>query len=377
MLTRDHDVAPISRTELLWIAEKTDRVQGGIPQYVRDRVTEIAKAGDGGLEVYAVGRAAAPVGRISLEVLRQGERERDVFLRDQEIGRRTSALTKSVAATPVGTAGFDLYAALRVAEDGSRAGRREVVLATSVMSASVVPLDLPRLTATDPEKAVEEVMKTAIAKIDLSGVDLQPVLLNATGPGQKPMSVADDAWREEFITHLGKALGAHVNQPIIDSTIAPPWPGSSAVVEFATVKARLTPPDRIDAGHFRPDEATLLDRAAVQRSIKLIVAQYNQAPVGSLVHVTGFCARFGTREGARELARRRAEVIADLLVEAGLPQQLIRATASAGTVPRTWSNPSRIRRSGSSSSRSSYRAEGAREHESRPIGTGHPHEPLP
>ncbi|GAA0402256.1 hypothetical protein Acor_60250 [Acrocarpospora corrugata] len=339
-------------SEIVLIAEKTDRVAGVIPKDMRGKAKALAEKGAGTLRVFAVGRTASEVGFIDLRITRAGtdQEEHSPPLRAIGVDDRLTDLSEAIAKAQVGSIGFDLYAALQAAEDISKGGRADVTLATAVLTATVAPLDMSVLTAGDPEAAVQEVMKTDISEVDLSGVDLHPVLLTPGGSGQEPLGVASEVWREKFIVGLGQALGARVSEPVRDRERAAPWADPSAVPPIVQIEPEPTPtPDpprvgRIDAAYFRPDEAVLIDPAAVESKAAQIAGQYLEAPAGSVMTVTGFCAKFGDNPaGARALSKRRAEVIRDLLVDAGVPPEFVRADGKGWDVKGTPGKPAQDR----------------------------------
>ncbi|MFC5834376.1 OmpA family protein [Nonomuraea insulae] len=311
--------------KIVMIAEKTDRVAGLVPQQVRARAHALAGSGGGELRVYAAGRTVAEIGRINLLITRGGQSEGDDKLRRLGVDRRLESLGEAIAASKVGARGFDLYAALQAAEDAAAEGSRDVTLATTVLGSTVPPLDMARLTAADPKQAVEHAMKGPLRTIDLSGVVLRPVLL--TPVGQKPLSAGSEVWREQFIVELGTALGARVVDPVRNRETSPPWAHPSMLAPIPSIETDPGP-RRIDAAAFRPETAVLLDPQAVQSKIKKIIGSY---AAGSHVLVTGYCAKFGgNADSARALSRDRAQVITDLLVEAGVSPKLVR------TVGKGW-----------------------------------------
>jgi outer membrane protein OmpA-like peptidoglycan-associated protein len=155
------------------------------------------------------------------------------------------------------------------------------------------------------------------------------VLLVPVGANQQPVTAADEAWRVDFVTHLGSALGANVEPPVRSDSDDPPWASPAAVPPVLPL-ADATPAVAadtcasdicvIDNLTFQPDKATLVDHDSARRRVAAYVAAH---PLGSghTIRVTGFTAAFGDRDGSRMLSRERARMIARLLEEEGVPPE--------------------------------------------------------
>jgi outer membrane protein OmpA-like peptidoglycan-associated protein len=319
--------------EMIWVAEKTTRAPGAIPLAIRDRVKELSGQG-GSLKVYAVGGHAEYVGAAALEVTQDGDRISDPKRHAAAVDRRLLGLGKKVAASPVGERGFSLYAALRVgADEAARTGAAvEVWLSTTVLSASDDPLSLPTLTGneTDPGQAVDELMKGPLKDLDLSLIELHLVLLTPVGDEQQPLNPRSESWRGAFLTKLATQLGATVGDPLHDNATPGAWPKSSEVaaivpmVEKTPEPPRPQPsneppePPRIDNAAFLPDTATLIDPDAVRQAVGQVVAAYKNSPGRYRLTVNGYCANFGSRDGAIRTSRDRATAVSVLLREEGV-----------------------------------------------------------
>lgn len=324
---------PSAVRDVVVIAEKTTRAPGMLAAEVRQRILAIARTGDGGqLAVHAVGARDFALRPVDLAIMRNNERENDPGRRDNAIEHRLTALASELDAAPVGSEGFNLVAALQVAASAStKTDRRvEVWLQTTLLSSSSDPLRMADLTAAEPEQAVKEVIRsTKIGTLDLSRVDLHPVLLAPVGDDQAPLTPWDNAWRTAFINDLGSALGATVSPPILAESSGPAWSAASTVPPIPAHEER-TPsfppapdgesPVVIDTAGFVPDTATLLDLEATRGKVAGLVSRYEQAKGKYTIEVKGFTAAFGDAESSRILSRERAAVLGTLLAKAGIPR---------------------------------------------------------
>lgn len=323
--------------DVVVIAEKTTRAPGVLASDVRQRIRSLAESGaTGQLAVHAVGARDVALPPVGLAVMRDNERESDLTLRAAAINHRLDALSSKLNAEPVGSEGFNLVAALQAAANAASKsdGRVEVWLQTTLLSSSSDPLRMTELTATDPDQAVKEVIRsTKIGTLDLSRVDLHPVLLQPVGDNQAPLTPWDNAWRSAFITDLGSELGAKVFRPIFADSSGPPWSGASTVPPIPAYQERTPrfptapeedPPVVIDTAAFVPNTATLLNAEATQAKVAELVARYQRASGKSTIEVKGFTAAFGDENGARVLSQQRAAILGQLLGRAGVPLADIR-----------------------------------------------------
>jgi outer membrane protein OmpA-like peptidoglycan-associated protein len=314
---------PPEPQEIVWVAEKTTVSPGVIPTALRERIHTAGDEGGARLTAYAVGERAEKVDTIALDVTQDGDRVESPARRAATIDRRVSGLTGALARSAVGDEGFSLYQALRVgADEAATTGRPvEVWLSTTVLSGSVAPLGIPTLTEneTDPSQAVDELKKGSLGQLDLSMVDLHVILLNPIG---EPLTPRSESWRATFIRTLAEQLGATVANPLRENATRPAWPRSATVPAIVPMpeatpvnpppQAKGQPP-RIDNAAFEPDRATLIDPAAAHLAVSAIVQTYKAAPGHYRVIITGYCAKFGGRDGAIDLSTRRAETVAELL----------------------------------------------------------------
>jgi outer membrane protein OmpA-like peptidoglycan-associated protein len=315
---------------LIWVTEKTPAAPGALPAGLVDAAHEASAARGGELVAYAVGRLAEPLPVLSLDVVQNGDVVQDPDRRAVVLDRRLAGLVEQLAAAPVGGDGFSLYAALRaIADEADRSGPLEVWLSTTVLSSTVDPFRVPALTVADPDAAVAELMRGELARLDLRDVVLQPVLLAPVGPGQEPLTAIDEAWRADFVTGLGAALGARVLPPVRSDTGDPPWPASSVVPPVVplpdpTPELGACAAQRcvIDTLAFHPNSPDLIDEDAATRQVAEFVAAL-PAGAGPAIRVAGFTAAVGDAGSSRELARDRAERIADLLRAAGVTRELV------------------------------------------------------
>ncbi|MEV0090923.1 OmpA family protein [Streptomyces sp. NPDC050738] len=321
------------RGDVLAVVEKTSRTPGELPGRLRERAAELAGSG-GSMELYVVGAEARRVGDLDLDVRRQGAPEHDPALRAAAVKARLDDLEAAAAAALVGRSGASLHAALRTIDEETATvqGRREVVLATSVLDTTENPLNMAQLIRLTPAAAVDRLMRTSVGHLDLSHADLQVILLPLSGPGQPPLTPAGDVWRESFITALTGRLGARLRTPVRSTSDRQPWPGAS-VVPVVRTPGEPTPdpgrPVRFDTALFRPDEAVLIDPEALRPAVRGIAARFaavSRQSSGAHITLDGYCARWGDNPaGARSLSLRRAEVLAALLADAGVDRGALHA----------------------------------------------------
>jgi len=312
----------------VWVVEKTTAASNVVPDQLTAAAYDVAGSRGGELTVYPVGRQAKQLDPVSLAVERNGDIEQDGRRRMMIIDKRLTDLRGAINGAPVGDEGFSLYAALQaMADEAARTEDRiDVWFSTTVLAGSVDPLRIPALTAADPEAAVAEIMKGKIERLDLGNVDLHPVLLVPVGPDQEPLTAVDEAWRNEFVTGLGEALGATVTPPERSDAGQPPW-AASAVVPPVIPLPDGTPvvePQAcagstcvIDNLAFEPNKATLIDREAARVKVAAFVDAL-PPPGAWRIRVTGFTAAIGDAQSSRDLSRERAWVIAELLHAEGV-----------------------------------------------------------
>lgn len=312
----------------VWVAEKTTAAPGAVPEGLITAAYDAAGGHGGELVVYPVGRQAKRLQPVSLTVVRNGDILQDERLRKMAIDKRLTQLRGAIDGALVGDEGFSLYAALQaMADEAAKAdGRIDVWFSTTVLTGSVDPLRIPALTAADAGAAVAEIMKGKIQRLDLSKVDLHPVLLVPVGLDQQPLTAVDEAWRNDFVIRLGEALGATVKPPVRSDTGQPTWDAPAFVPPVVplpdatpTLELQACANDTcvIDNLAFKGDEATLIDR----ETARLKVATFVDAlppPGNRRIVVTGFTAAIGDAKTSRDLSRERARVIAELLQAEGV-----------------------------------------------------------
>lgn len=326
--------------DIIWVAEKTTRSPGVVPQALKNRIHEASEEGGAQLTVYAVGGRAQKIGTANLDVTQDGDRVDDEARRVATVDRRVSNLTGQLAQSSAGNKGFSLYQALRVGADeaANTGGPVEVWLSTTLLSGSVDPLSISTLTENeaDPSQAVDELKKGSLGNLDLSLVDLHVILLTPVGANQEPLTPRSETWRSTFVKMLAEQLGATVTDLLRENATRPPWPNASTVPPVVPMPepTPVTPPPppvddepplppRIDNAAFRPDTAILIDPNAVHIAVSAVVAAYKAEPDRYRVSVVGYCARFGARDGAVHLSTARANAIAELLRNDGVDGAVI------------------------------------------------------
>ncbi|WP_439384002.1 OmpA family protein [Amycolatopsis lexingtonensis] len=317
---------PASSTDIVWLAEKTTHSPGAIPRALRSRIREVGADAGGRLSAYAVGEQAISVADAEALDLDRGNGKVDnAGQQAAHVDRIIKDVSGRIEKAVVSKTGFSLYAALRAAaSEVERAGHVEAWLTTTVLTGSTDPLTIAALSAgAEPAQAVDELMKTPLKDLDLHDVDLHVVLLTPVGDEQRPLDPRAESWRDKFITELADRLGAHVAGPLHDNGTAPPWRDSSRVPAIAQVAA--SPPavvpeqPRIDNAAFEPDSAKLIDLPAAAAAATEVTRQYRAKNGRSRISVTGYCAKYGDADGARAKSAERAEAIAALLREQGVP----------------------------------------------------------
>lgn len=312
----------------VWMVEKTTAASAAVPEGLTTAAYDAAGSRGGELVVYPVGRQAKRLQPVSLTVESNGDIVQDPRRRKMTIDKRLTDLRGAIDGAQVGDAGFSLYAALQaMADEAAKAdGRIDVWFSTTVLTGSVDPLRIPALTAADPGAAVAEIMKGKIQRLDLGNVDLHPVLLVPVGPDQQPLTAVDEAWRNDFVTRLGEALGATVKPPVRNDTGQPTWAAPAFVPPVVPLPDATPTFDPqacangtcvIDNLAFNGDEATLIDRETARLKVATFVDTLPPPGYRRIV-VTGFTAAIGDAKTSRDLSRERARVIAELLQAEGV-----------------------------------------------------------
>ncbi|WP_410669830.1 OmpA family protein [Amycolatopsis sp. cmx-4-68] len=317
---------PVVTTDIVWIAEKTERAPGAVPQALRERVQQIGAGKGGRLSVYSVGeRPIRVTDTVSLDLDLGNGKSNDSHQQKDYVDKVLRNAGTSIAKSVVSASGFSLYAALQAAAtEAARSGHAEVWLTSTVLTASLPPLDLAKLSAdAEPTQAAEELVKTPLKELDLHDAELHIVLLTPVGHDQRPLNPRTEWWRSRFIAALGEQLGADVVPPIHDLGTADAWPRSSAVPPIVSISDPAPPapdqPPRIDNTSFVPDSAELLDRASAVSVAARAAQEYRNSKGGYHVSVVGYCAHIGKQQTAQALSADRARVIAGLLLEQGIP----------------------------------------------------------
>lgn len=328
--------------DVLWIAEKTTRSSGAIPDDIRDRARELARGDRASLKVVAVGQHADEVGSVPLWVEEDGGRVTEPRRVNRALSERLDQLAGGIAAADVGDTGFSLYEALRVAADETaRSGMQtEVWLSTTVFTGSVDPLHVRALAENDPSQVVDTLVDGALGELDLGLVDLNLVLLTPVGEDQQELGPTSDSWRETFMTTLTDRLGASVTEPLLrDPERAEPWADASSSPAIQPLAEPAPPPPPpppprpgesqkivIDNAAFHSDKADLVDEAGTRALVADLAARVEAANGAYRVEIVGHCAKFGRPEGARALSQKRAGAIKDMFVAAGISSDAISAT---------------------------------------------------
>jgi outer membrane protein OmpA-like peptidoglycan-associated protein len=317
--------SPGATTDLVWIAEKTTRAPGTVPRALRDRVRQAGKDGGARLSAYAVGEQAVSVANgLALDLDRGNGKVDDSRQQATNVDKVLKDVAGRMAKAQVSEKGFSLYAALHAAADeAERTGQAEVWLTSTVLTGSLAPLTISSLSdGAEPAQAVDEVMKTSLKDLDLRGVDLHVVLLTPVGPGQRPLDPHSESWREKFVTALAEHLGAQIEDPVHDNGTDKSWANSSDVppiVPYEPPPPPETDEPRIDNAAFAPDSAKLVDRGAATTAATRAAELYRDKNGRFRIVVTGYCAHYGDQAGARSTSTERANAIAQLLREQGIP----------------------------------------------------------
>ncbi|MFJ1766694.1 OmpA family protein [Amycolatopsis sp. NPDC088138] len=313
-------------TNLVWLAEKTTHSPGTLPRSLRDRLRQAGKEGGAKFTAYAVGEQAVNVANdLELDLDRGNGKVADNRLQASNVDRILKDVASRIGRTTVSQTGFSLYAALHTAADeAARTGQAEVWLTSTVLTGSLDPFTISSLSAgADPEQAVNEVLKTPLKELDLQGVDLHVVFLTPVGTEQRPLDPRSESWREKFTTTLADRLGAQIADPIHDNGTTTAWPNASVVppiIPFTSPPPPAKTEDpRIDEAAFAPDSAELIDRPAAAAVAAQAAGLYRSKNGKSQISVTGYCARYGDPTGARDTSAKRADAVAQLLRDQGIP----------------------------------------------------------
>ncbi len=233
------------------------------------------------------------------------------------------ALRDSIASAAARSPETDLLAALGLAaqEVASAPGKHVVLVVDSGLS-TLGPMDFrrPGMLDADPADLVAS-LQTAGALPDLSGVHLVFQGLGDTAAPQPALSAVVRTQLAELWTAIGLAAGAlDVNvehsplrgeAPLGLPPVSVVGPGRGITCTANTVV--------LDGGDvaFLANTATFKDPAAATATLQLIADQMRTA--GATATLTGTTADVGDLEGQRRLSRERAETVADLLSELGVP----------------------------------------------------------
>ncbi len=317
---------PAKSTNLVWLAEKTTHSPGALPRALRDRLRQAGKDGGATLTAYAVGEQAVNVANdVRLDLDRGNGKVDDSRQQASNVDKLLKDVTGRMGKATVSQKGFSLYAALRTAADeAARTKQAEVWLSSTVLTGTLDPFTISSLSAgADPEQAVAEVLKTPLKDLDLQGVDLHVVFLTPVGAEQRPLDPRSESWREKFTAALADQLGAQVTDPIHDNGMTAAWPNASDVPPITPFIPPQPPVEtdapRIDEAAFAPDSAELIDRPAATAVAAQAAELYRSKKGKSRISVIGYCARYGDPAGARATSAKRADAIAHLLQDQGIP----------------------------------------------------------
>jgi outer membrane protein OmpA-like peptidoglycan-associated protein len=324
---------PPTGTTLAWFPEKTTSAPAGIPAAVRARIGEVARSGGGALTVVPVGEKSAQIAPVELTVLRGGDLEPDPKLRDAAITSRLTDMLGAVDGADVGATGFSIYGALQRMKDArdQAGGSLEVWWSTVLLTGSVDPLDMAQLrTFADPLDAAASVLEGPVGEVDLHGVKLHPLLLTPIGAGQQQLDPDSEQWRASFVVALAEGLGADVSAPLHDGATDPSATRASLTPPVSPL-ALSTPehpgePASLVVGDlaFIKRTATLDDEKATIDQLRSFAEIYlSRDHRDQVIEITGYCARHGTPESARELSEDRARKIAELLIALDIPAEAI------------------------------------------------------
>ena len=242
---------------------------------------------------------------------------------DADRAAHRARINQHLATAAARTPEVDLLTALELgARSVSSAGGGHTLVVVDSGLSTVAPLDFtgPGLLDADPAE-LAAALQAAGQLPDLTGVD---VVFQGLGDTADPQPALGRAQRANLvaiwtaIVQAAGADGAQVEEAPLGGAAAdglPPVsvvpPGSSVQCTAGTVV--LTGGDVA----FAADSAAFADRAAAAATLEPIAAQ--MADGGLTATVTGTTARVGDLAGQRALSLQRAQAVADLLADLGVP----------------------------------------------------------
>ncbi len=254
---------------------------------------------------------------------------------DRERHRRTveAALRDAAARTPE----VDLLGALALGARSISAasGPHTIVVVDSGLS-TVAPLDFTQAGLLDADPAeLADSLKRAGELPDLTGAD---VVFQGLGDTADPQPAVGRAQRANLVgiwTALVRAAGAGEVR-IEESPLSGAAAGGLPSVTVAPVSSGVV----CSAGTvvltggdvaFQADSAVFLDRAAAEATLEPIA---RQMVTGSLTaELTGTTADVGDPAGQRTLSQQRAQAVADLLADLGVPAGSMTAVGLGSQFP--------------------------------------------
>jgi outer membrane protein OmpA-like peptidoglycan-associated protein len=251
--------------------------------------------------------------------------------------RNREMVSQALAAAEAKTPETDLLAAL---DQGARSiadadGAHTVVVVDSGLS-TVAPLDFtqPGMLDADPAELVAS-LQAAGELPDLSGDD---VVFQGLGDTADPQPDLSRGQRQNLIdiwTAIANAAGAS----IVDVEQAPLSGASAEGLPDVTVVS-LPPALTCAAGTvtltggdvaFEPDSAAFLDGAAASDVVRPIAQQMIDGELAAAV--TGMTARVGDATGQQGLSQQRAQAVADLLTDLGVPADRLTVVGRGSDFP--------------------------------------------
>jgi outer membrane protein OmpA-like peptidoglycan-associated protein len=230
----------------------------------------------------------------------------------------------------------DLLAALALAADavGDRPPPTTIAVIDSGLStAGALRFQEPGVLDADPGELAEFLAARGELP-DLAGTSVLFAGLGDVAPPQEPLALPQRTNLREIWTAIATRAGATDVQVLTEPLREPPLPDLPAVapvpVHAAADLGCFGTLRQADLA-FRPDLASFVDAASARATLAPMARCL--AELGRPVRLTGTTASAGTEEGRRVLSQQRADAVAGLLAELGVPAGLITTRGLGHQVP--------------------------------------------
>jgi outer membrane protein OmpA-like peptidoglycan-associated protein len=288
---------------------------------------------EAGSPVAVVGLDGTPAVEVSARV---PAGQRNDVARQDDIAAAENAVVAAANRAAADSDGADLVDALAVAADAARSAGAPAATITVIDSGlpdrGALDMTVPGMLAADPAEVADHL---AAQMPDLTGMAVQLVGTGYTAPPQQPLSPAQRQAAADILTALLTRSGASVQ------ALPAPRDGTGSDTAFTTRSVPLPAPapftpaastvyDDASALGFLPDSTVLRDPSAASAQLAEL-ARWLRADPSRTATITGTCASDGTSEGRARLSLARAQTIAGMLQQVGVPAAKLQA-AGAGYI---------------------------------------------